>query len=285
MYRAVPSPPAAEELYVARRRIGGRALAWFVAVAALTGCTRQNPAFWEREAPDAFVNNELRTDAGPVEPKASPDAAAPDSAPAFADLGVTSIVPVDAGPVLPPLGPRDITVTGSYDGRQYGSNIGTPHTETCPDDQVLVGYRGADQGSGAGDVLTALEAVCGQLAIRTEAASAFIVVEPGITLGVWGSAEPTWTSVCPENEVMVGFGGRAGYNIDQIQVRCAHIELSLSRTLHVGKATDLEPHGGSAGDPILEGNCPPGQIARGHHLRSGFWIDRLGLICGTPSLR
>lgn len=270
-------------------------LAALLGLSLLSGCTRSNPAFREIAQPDARADDSERADAA-LGPRPPPDAAptAPDAAPALdtalsgaaLEVGSDGWVAALDGPTQGTvIGALDITVTGMSLTRRYGGGGGIERTDLCPDDQVLVGYRGADDAFSLGRMVTALEGVCGRLTLRSEGGLA-VALAAGRPLPKRGDADVEWEAMCDTDEVVVGFGGLASSLIDQIQIQCAHIDLvgdPLRPT--VGKATPLDPHGGTLGTVIREGGCPPGQVARGHQIRFGYWIDAFGLVCGTPELR
>ncbi len=95
-----------------------------------------------------------------------------------------------------------------------------------------------------------------------------------------------WVSMCPADEVVVGFTGTSGSGFDQVAFVCAPLsapEAGAGDPLSIGPTTTLASVGGSGSDAYQDA-CPSGQVARGSNSRSGEWVDAFGLVCGTPTL-
>jgi hypothetical protein len=96
----------------------------------------------------------------------------------------------------------------------------------------------------------------------------------------------TWTESCPPDEVVVGIEGRSGVALDALALDCARWSVTSTPTgpaLAMASSETSTANGGDGGSAFSL-PCPEGQMARGGDLRSGVWIDALGLVCGIPTL-
>ena len=219
---------------------------------------------------------------GGAEPPIAPDAAVaaplPDASPYFLDAG-----PPCAACSVP------VALDGATLTAQQGGTGGTPYTDTCPGNEVIIGYQGFLTPASVGLILVGgIQAVCADL-VTSGSAPVQITTSVGATLPIRGmSQDSPWTQTCPANEVVVGFSGQSGDDLDQVAFECAPWFVSGSNddaggALSIGSIDTFPPSGGDGGMPF-EVACPPGQMARGDNGRSGQWIDAFGLVCGTPSL-
>jgi hypothetical protein len=191
--------------------------------------------------------------------------------------------PIDAGctDCVSPVGFADDVLTA-----KHGGSTGDPHTDTCPEHQAVIGFKGFLTEGDAGLVLIgAIQAVCGELAQR--GTSSTLSTAPGATQPLRGLERgAAWSQMCPADQVVVGFSGHSGAALDQIAFACA--PWSVTRTpsgvaFSRPAATLLTAAGGDGGNAFQE-ECPTGQMARGQDLRSGQWVDAFGLVCATPEL-
>jgi hypothetical protein len=273
----------------------------------LGGCRRVNPAFHlgttdgaadrgPATAPDARPDRDV-FDAANESPPAPP---APDAGLDVAESRDLSppdlprdLAPLDLDPpeVAPDLGapPPVITLGPSTLAGLHGTKMGnTISDDRCPAGQALIGYRGTSgllQNMGT-PVVTSLAAQCGILAVDSTSPAA-VTVAPGATFAARGMRTgQTITAVCPANQVVVTFDGRAGSFLDQLRIGCARltIESGSGGTLAVkiGVVTRLSPLGGTGGEAFEDG-CPAGQIATGHRLEALNVVDSLALACALPS--
>jgi hypothetical protein len=152
--------------------------------------------------------------------------------------------------------------TAIYDAT--GDLVGATETmDTCPNDQVLVGFIGQkalyDPSDPTTYVLSEIQAVCGVLAISGGA----VVVNPGTLLPVRASSPGiAWAAECPANQVVVGFAGHCGYLFDRLDVECAPIlpKQGTPPTLE-SPVTTLPAVGGPGGNAFGPFSCPPGEVA------------------------
>jgi hypothetical protein len=182
-----------------------------------------------------------------------------------------------------------IGVSGQSLTAQHGGSGGTAHTDVCPDNQVVIGYRGTLTGP---DVSTdivlvgSVQTICGELLLGGSANDQ-VLTASGATLAPRGLSQLSpWTRMCPADQVVVGFSGRSGSAFDAVAFVCAHWTVSrgaLGTLLSSDPPTKLAQVGGVGGEPFDDA-CPPGEMARGTSLRSGEFIDAFGLVCGAPAI-
>jgi hypothetical protein len=192
----------------------------------------------------------------------------------------------DAGP-QPDSGPliASIHFPGSDGTSQRGGSGGAPHEDMCPTGEALIGFTGGLTGTfGYHGQLTAQ---CGAVGIANNGASYAVQVDGGATLPTRGLINVTsWARMCPDDHLVIGFGGRSGTLIDQLTFRCAPLSAMMAGNwvISIGVATELEPAGGSGGMVFAPTDCPTGQVGTGVRVRAGNGIDAFSLACGTPSV-
>ena len=170
----------------------------------------------------------------------------------------------------------------------HGSQGGMEHVDVCPADQVLIGYLGSvgDVSASADPLVVtrSLQAVCGTARVTAE--GAISVVRAG-TLPQRGSTGElaSWSQLCPLDALIVGVQGRAGLALDRVAFVCARVVTSpgAGAALEI-ESTTLTAAAGGDGGRVFADSCPSGEVARGHFLRSGRWIDAFSLVCGAPRL-
>jgi hypothetical protein len=182
-----------------------------------------------------------------------------------------------------------VVLVGQSPTPLHGSQGGDGYTDLCRDDEVAIGYLGSIGDVSASAVpllvITSLEAVCG--APRADGTGEIRIARSG-TLPLRGVAGEvaSWSQLCPTDQAIVAIEGRAGVALDRIGFACAGFAASSvpdGGTLAIASATALTPQGGDGGSAFAEA-CPPGEVARGHRLRAGQWIDAFGLVCGALGL-
>jgi len=92
--------------------------------------------------------------------------------------------------------------------------------------------------------------------------------------------------ICPSDQMVVGFRGRSGSDIDQLVFLCAPLAISGASpnfVLSIGPTTESTPLGGPGGNPFNPIQCPAGQVAIGDEGRAAFTINAFGLLCAAPS--
>jgi hypothetical protein len=157
----------------------------------------------------------------------------------------------------------------------------------CPENEVLLGFQGFVTPPSAGlTLIEGLEAMCGELSFVSPSPGPSATAA-GATLPIRGASKGSaWTQRCPANEVVVGFSGRSGSDLDQVAFECASWTAESEAPgapLSMGAAITLPAVGGDGGLPFQEA-CPSGQLARGTNGRFGQWVNALALVCATPTL-
>jgi len=196
-----------------------------------------------------------------------------------------------------------ITLQSESATAQRGSNSASgvtyyAHLDRCPGGQVLIGYGGTLRDdvylvSGAPVLqLASLVAICGRVTLE---ASGEVTVTPssGIEPRGTDATAGTFSQICPTDQVVVGFAGRAGSIIDQIGVVSASLQSASAgcccSALTLGSTYSFTPVGGTGGSAYSE-SCSSGQVALGQSLYTATttkhpgeeWVSRFGLLCGTP---
>jgi hypothetical protein len=234
---------------------------------------------------------------GPSEP--SPDGAVVDEAPpeVVPDV-VPDLVPRDAPPemVPPDLAPPDVAPmtpriklgTASFTTLQGLPGDNSVLDDRCPTGQVLTGFRGTvGLFSGMGTpLLTSLAGQCGSLKVDATAGQPFpVTVSPEGALPTRGIPQgKAFTALCPSNQMVVGFEGRAGSFIDQLVVVCAPLTVAGPPSLAVTRGTFAKlPAVGGTGGEAFQTSCPAGRIAIGHRGEAVTVVDTLALACSAPS--
>jgi len=163
---------------------------------------------------------------------------------------------------------------------QYGNTTGgTAFPDACPAGQVMVGFN-AQLGASfdqVGVICAPIALASGTLAVTTGTA----VDQPlrGTNPGTPAS------STCPAGTMVVGFAGRAGALIDQLQLRCAAITVTgTPPQASVGTAAAQTAVGGTGGVAFPDTDCAAGAVAVGAEIRAGGSVDAFGLRCGTPTV-
>jgi hypothetical protein len=267
-----------------------------VMAAAVLGCTVPNPAFL-RTRPDADLDDQTggalvvdaaraadtRRVAADVGLRATPDLepAPPDLAASVPDLAPAPDLAPDAA-----RGPRSLVLANGGGTGAHGGTGGVARSGACPGDQVLIGYRGSlGNDNGGSQVLYSLAASCGELVVTGGNPYSVTVVARGTLPEVGGSGTTRFTSLCPANQVIVGFSGRAGTFLDRLQLQCAPLSITGTATLSVlvGAPTALTRYGGTGGTAFQDA-CPAGHVARGHSINEGSLIDSLAFTCAAPTV-
>lgn len=199
----------------------------------------------------------------------------------IADAGAS---PTDARVDVCPC-PSAVVLTGDADTALQGGPTATPFTDTCPEGQALVGFRGYLTSPSVGLILVgAVQAVCASLSLGGSSPKR-LTTGAGATLPMRGTSQTSfWTQMCPSDQVVVGFAGRSGADLDQVAFECAPWTAPadvVGAPLARGAVVTLAPAGGDGGSPYIDG-CPAGQLARGSTGQAGDWINQFGLVCGDP---
>lgn len=220
--------------------------------------------------------------------------AATDSGARGADAGPpldAGAAPLDAGapPIDAGTGPADASAAldGSGAVELHGGDGGIAYVDLCPEDQALIGYLGSVQDIGTRaeplHAVGSLQGLCGALELGPERE---LRVSSSAALPVRGDPNAlrqvgAFEQRCPADQVVVGVEGRSGIALDRVAFVCARIRAGTSDggpELEHDDVAALQPAGGDGGT-AFSGRCPPGELARGHQLRAGRWLDAFGLVC------
>lgn len=178
-------------------------------------------------------------------------------------------------------------VQGELVTESVGGTNGTEYRDVCPAGRVLTGYRGELRDISATErallAVSGLSAMCG--APSVDGTSDVQIVE-GEALATRGEPSvpvvATWSQTCPPGQVIVGVDGRAGLAVDQLAFVCASLRAPSSSVPVEAAQENVLPAAGGPGGDAFSLRCPEGQVARGHSVRAGRWLDAYALVCGTP---
>jgi hypothetical protein len=168
-----------------------------------------------------------------------------------------------------------------------GGGGGAAYNDFCYPGHVLVGFN-IYENTGSPDVVGQIEAICGTVTITP--GSCQLAISPKETLtkrGTTSNAAPV-TQKCPLNQVIVGYQGRWGANLDQVGFGCAPLALTNDGSMYqvsVGSPiTWFSPVGGSAPPGMYKDVCPSGQVGVGTDTHAQGVILAFGLYCANPIL-
>jgi hypothetical protein len=262
-----------------------------------SGCTDPNPAYRPGVTmADASRPKDSATlaDSEPLDGAAPPAEDLAPAADAAPPVDLPSVADLDPNPARPDVAPgastvdRLVSVAPGGSTATYGGSGGTPFADDCGTG-VLVGYVGWKQPSGTvpnNQYITGLQPVCAELLVR--AGSTVVEVQKGVLQSGRGeSSNYPWEAVCGSSTVLVGFTVLAFSNmVENVQFQCASLTVDAASpgAITVGPVTTLEWSGDRGAGVDMTTSCPSGQVARGHLVQVGSWIDRYQMVCGTPYL-
>ncbi len=174
-------------------------------------------------------------------------------------------------------------------GQRIPTPNGNAYSQTCEKDEVVIGYKGTvDSGDPGTHQLRSFEASCASISLIGVTAPS-VVISPTRTLPVVGitPGDVDQVAMCPANEVIVGFGGRSGSDIDQIAIICAPLTVSgtyPSLVPSIGALDPQPPIGNPGGMTFTDIDCPTGEVAVGDEGRAAYTINSFGLLCAAPAL-
>jgi hypothetical protein len=136
-----------------------------------------------------------------------------------------------------------------------------------------------------------MRAVCGRLEVSGGGLDPYsVTVLSGANLPLRGAlgGGTSFRAVCPENQMVVGFAGRAAALVDQLVLRCAPLEimeLPDEFVGFIGTITELAPVGGNGGIPFEAMDCGnTREVATIARIRAANLIDAFGIGCQEPDL-
>ena len=172
--------------------------------------------------------------------------------------------------------------------RRGSATGGTAYDDACPTGSALVGVSG-DLRAGA-SYLGRIRGICAPISITGSGLGPYTVTTGAQTdpplRGLLGGGA-SYVGVCPANSVVVGFDGRAGALVDQLELRCAPLVVSETASAFVvapGTPTAIAPVGGTGGSPFPTTDCPAGEIATVARIRAGDSVDGFSLGCQAIDL-
>jgi hypothetical protein len=193
----------------------------------------------------------------------------------------------DAGAdACPSCTPSNVILSGQDPTAQWGgTTAGTPYSDLCPENQVLLGFQGSVSKNPSISWMHSVQGQCGTISVVGQQIITTATVwlpERGQNGGV------AWSSLCPPNQMVMGVDGRSSGYVDQLAIRCALLTVTGAPGAYgiaMGAATELPPVGSNAGTPFPTTDCPAGEVARGANIRADNYPRAFGLICGTPSIQ
>ncbi|MCO4747259.1 MAG: hypothetical protein KC912_20845 [Proteobacteria bacterium] len=184
--------------------------------------------------------------------------------------------------------PTGITVdAGNVTGSPaYGGGGGSPFADGCANNQVMVGIH-----IRAANLTDSVQAICAGVSLVTDTAS----VPYGYSIdrsstnnyltehGGNGGTEYTWT--CPGEQVVMGIFGRAGGEVDSLQLKCGTLSVNGStpggyttlRTTGTSSPQWSDDSGGSA----FGYDCPDNRAVNWLWGRGASRIDQIGVSCAA----
>jgi hypothetical protein len=167
-----------------------------------------------------------------------------------------------------------------------GGGGGEAFSDACAPGNVLVGLGGYFDDRGWHGMMAA---GCAPLEFSEMDDGSFAVgVGEWTATPMHGEAgQQLWISECPENEMLVGFTGRSGLLVDNVQIACAAfdvIETTQGFALVAGEPHFLDAVGGQGGAPFDPVTCESGSVATVVDMRAGESIDAVGVSCRELAL-
>jgi hypothetical protein len=198
--------------------------------------------------------------------------------------------------------PQGIRISGAS-GTRFGGDGGYLTFDLCLEGEVLIAFSwatGVSLGRGTDSRVLGLQAECGKLTLE---GSGTYSVKTSLSRVLLARGRPEdepiarGRAACPENQVIVGVKGTFGFltgtsaygaAIKALTFECAALNVTSESgrftTTTSGKAP-LASFGTVTGDAVHgESPCAEGEVARGVALRSGRWIDEIGVVCGAAKV-
>ena len=174
-----------------------------------------------------------------------------------------------------------LALAGASSTEARGGDNGFSPFDSCLPGHVMVGVLVA-----GGDVVSQLRVVCHALNLDGDLT---VLLSPGPVMPMHGNLlDILGARLCPANQVVVGFGGRAGDALDRLILRCAPVAVTASAgtipTATVGTVTSLPAAGGDGGEAFPDTDCVPGAVAVGAAIGASDHILSFRLACGKPTI-
>ena len=183
------------------------------------------------------------------------------------------------------LTPTGVTTQVGANTAQAGNvNGGVAFNDACPAGSLLIGFQGFLGGSHG-----RLQGVCGTPGLVPALDGFVVTVSDPTPLPQRGNGgNMQWMRLCPVDQMIVGFSGRAGQLIDQLTFTCAPLVVSEAGdgawSIAPGPTGTLPAIGGNGGQPFAQANCPAGQVGSMQRIRAGDSVDAFGIGCSAIGL-
>lgn len=170
----------------------------------------------------------------------------------------------------------------------FGQTVVRGHVDTetditrdlCPESSVLVGV----QGQVNSDVVGQLQGSCKSLGLSDDESPTLQLGASTSTPLRGGAAGETIAAECPPEHVVVGFQGRNGLLLDQLQLHCAPL-LVVDGSVVLGATRATAAVGGNGGTAFEPTFCAAGSVAAGALVRADYWLRGFGLPCVKVDVR
>ncbi|MEE2787700.1 MAG: hypothetical protein VX589_10205 [Myxococcota bacterium] len=179
---------------------------------------------------------------------------------------------MDVDGIVPPLDRMPDSVSSTA----YGGDTreGQTTNDQCEAGWVLTGVRGALMADTP--EIGRLNGVCGQPIVDSTGNVSVTGVELLPVRG--GGRGQEFALTCPLNEAVIGFTGRRGARLENIQLKCARLQMDGNYLMPVAPSFTM-PVGTDDGRPFEAIQCPGRELAVGTLIRSSSAINALALIC------
>jgi len=158
------------------------------------------------------------------------------------------------------------------------------YEDFCGKGEIIVGYRGFFRDRQDDVVHGKIQALCAKPTIWDRDGKCEIEFGTPSRLPLRGdTGHIRWTRKCSQGEVIVGYQGRTGSDIDRIVFSCARLILQAGKngyTISRGESSALPVAGGNGGNYDHQDECPESQVPTSSILTaSSLNINALGLGC------
>jgi cysteine-rich repeat protein len=177
-------------------------------------------------------------------------------------------------------GPNGIVRSPGAGLEYHGAGGGIRFDDACPAGEVMIGIRGEWQ-----TVIERMQIVCGQIDVTETGDEWTFTVSEATVLPERGTSTGTpFMAMCPADNAVVGFSGRADQKLDAVGLSCAPLGVTSADDgptldVNLGNVTEVAIVGGGGGidfGPLL---CGPGEAVTMALIRTSDSINGLGLGC------
>jgi hypothetical protein len=178
----------------------------------------------------------------------------------------------------------EVHVNGSgttLDWLPSGNTGGTPYLDICPAGLVLIGFKATADSDAT--PINSIAGVCGSVDIGPAPSFAVTTVVRTDLPFRHANAARVYTSLCPDNHVVVGFSGEDSDRIEALTFRCAPLVVRAMPpySLSFGEVIETAPLGIAlaASAPFGPQDCPDRQLGIGQAPKAGVFLDAFTLQC------